>query len=96
MGVSEAQRARLVAKHRKEREAGTGRRSYHPAAAAHFHGFWADEDEDGKGDQQYVSAGVGPCRWRWWSWHERGQPQACTALALLSLPSKEPSLGSRA
>ncbi|EFN55234.1 hypothetical protein CHLNCDRAFT_52630 [Chlorella variabilis] len=57
VGVSEAQRARLVAKHRKEREAGTGRRSYHPAAAAHFHGFWADEDEDGKGDQQYVYCG---------------------------------------
>lgn len=62
---SEDARRRLVSQAAAERgrheDGGCLHRSYHPPAAAHFHGFWADEQEEGRGDHAHVShqGGVG-------------------------------------
>jgi len=55
LAESEAARNKLASQHQKEYDRCCGDAKYHPAAVAHFAGFWADEQEDGLGDFQYVS-----------------------------------------
>jgi hypothetical protein len=56
---SEEQRRTLVARCRaaSEKLARQAKEpfTFHPPAAAHFWGFWADEESDGAGDHQHVS-----------------------------------------
>lgn len=47
-------RAKLKEQHRREYARSSADKAYHPAAVAHFAGFWADEQEEGKGDFEHV------------------------------------------
>ena len=53
--MTREQRAELAAAAVAERDANGARPSFHPPAAAHFHGFWMGESEDGMGDADNVS-----------------------------------------
>ena len=55
--MNETERERLAAAHKSAWERCNGAdKSYHPPAVAHFYGFWADESEEGAGDEWFVSS----------------------------------------
>lgn len=60
--LSAAARDGLVAKHGREFKASSGKKAYHPAAVAHFAGFWADEQDEGSGDFQQARGGQAGCQ----------------------------------
>lgn len=62
-GLTEAARQRASAAAEANWDKMQNDPAFHPAAVAHFAGFWADENEEGSGDAQNVRALLLLCCW---------------------------------